>query len=249
MAGRAGSSIEEIPAPCLLCHFRRSGGSIGGYAWRPRCICLAVALLRRRVDRTGKSRSPWFVSGVPKGSAGRTRFPSGRHYTGSRWPYREAQNMILRKQFWQTGLGVLSMYRSVLNAFSFPWTPVLILFVLGAAIAQAEFPDISQLPSRPDLPDPLVMLDGERIMTKEQWVNKAPPGAEGAVSVLHVWLPARSTRQNRMQDRTAGRPGARWEGHAQRSHHRFRAAGGILRSICCWSSPTSAKARPPLFWA
>lgn len=50
-----------------------------------------------------------------------------------------------------------------------------VLLVLGQAMARAEFPDVSHLPSRPDLPDPLVTLDGERVTTKEQWVNKRRP--------------------------------------------------------------------------
>lgn len=39
----------------------------------------------------------------------------------------------------------------------------------------AEFPPVDQLPSRPELPDPLVMFDGTRVTTKEQWFQKRRP--------------------------------------------------------------------------
>jgi dienelactone hydrolase len=41
--------------------------------------------------------------------------------------------------------------------------------------ASAEFPNPEQLPSRPELPDPLVMLDGTKVATKEDWFNKRRP--------------------------------------------------------------------------
>jgi hypothetical protein len=51
-----------------------------------------------------------------------------------------------------------------------------VLAVLGVALmAHSEFPEVSRLPSRPDLPDPLVRLNGERVTTKEQWLNKRRP--------------------------------------------------------------------------
>src|SRR5437870_9440293 len=39
-----------------------------------------------------------------------------------------------------------------------------------AAAARADFPPVSELPARPELPDPLVMLNGDRVTTKEQWL-------------------------------------------------------------------------------
>jgi hypothetical protein len=41
--------------------------------------------------------------------------------------------------------------------------------------ARADFPPVSQLPARPELPDPLTMLDGTRVTTKEQWRDKRRP--------------------------------------------------------------------------
>ncbi len=52
---------------------------------------------------------------------------------------------------------------------------VLALFALVAAAAVADLPPVSKLPSRPELPDPLVMLNGERVTSKEQWLTQRKP--------------------------------------------------------------------------
>jgi hypothetical protein len=39
----------------------------------------------------------------------------------------------------------------------------------------ADFPPIEQLPSRPELPDPLTMFDGTPVTTREQWFQKRRP--------------------------------------------------------------------------
>jgi len=46
---------------------------------------------------------------------------------------------------------------------------------LFAARAAAEYPPADKLPARPELPDPLVMLDGTKVASKEDWVNKRRP--------------------------------------------------------------------------
>jgi hypothetical protein len=48
------------------------------------------------------------------------------------------------------------------------------LFLMTAVLC-AAFPEVGQLPARPDFPDPLVMLDGSRVTTKEQWIEKRRP--------------------------------------------------------------------------
>ena len=43
------------------------------------------------------------------------------------------------------------------------------------ASLRSKFPPISELPSRPELPDLLVMLDGRRVTTREQWFSERRP--------------------------------------------------------------------------
>jgi hypothetical protein len=47
--------------------------------------------------------------------------------------------------------------------------------MLASAAAYADFPEVAQLPSHPELPDPLVSLNGERVTTKEQWMTRRRP--------------------------------------------------------------------------
>jgi (4-O-methyl)-D-glucuronate---lignin esterase len=56
------------------------------------------------------------------------------------------------------------------------------LLILAAALtparplmAQSRFPEPDQLPSHPELPDPLVMFNGERVTSKQQWIDKRRP--------------------------------------------------------------------------
>ena len=44
-----------------------------------------------------------------------------------------------------------------------------------ATLLYGGFPDFAKLPALKQLPDPLVMLDGRRVTTKEQWVNERRP--------------------------------------------------------------------------
>lgn len=49
------------------------------------------------------------------------------------------------------------------------------LTATASAVVAAEFPDYASLPSRPELPDPLVMLDGTKITTAAEWQSKRKP--------------------------------------------------------------------------
>jgi hypothetical protein len=54
--------------------------------------------------------------------------------------------------------------------------PLYLALLLATAMTQAaDFPDPAKLPSRPELPDPLVLPDGGRITTKEQWAKQGRP--------------------------------------------------------------------------
>lgn len=44
----------------------------------------------------------------------------------------------------------------------------------GAAFGAEAFPPIGQLPKR-EMPDPLILLNGERVTSKEQWINQRRP--------------------------------------------------------------------------
>src|SRR5687768_10138102 len=55
-------------------------------------------------------------------------------------------------------------------------TAILILLIASVRAGSGrKFPTASELPERVDLPDPLVMLDGKRIATKEEWFDKRRP--------------------------------------------------------------------------
>jgi len=50
----------------------------------------------------------------------------------------------------------------------------LVVIMLGTT-PLGDFPEPAKLPSRPDLPDPLVMLNGDAVKTKDDWFNKRLP--------------------------------------------------------------------------
>ncbi|HTU93175.1 MAG TPA: acetylxylan esterase [Gemmataceae bacterium] len=45
----------------------------------------------------------------------------------------------------------------------------------GFLMAQTSFPEPDMLPSHPELPDPLVMFNGERVASKKQWIDERRP--------------------------------------------------------------------------
>lgn len=49
------------------------------------------------------------------------------------------------------------------------------LACLTACVAAEDFPPAEKLPAHPDLPDPLLCLDGSRVTTREQWEQKRRP--------------------------------------------------------------------------
>jgi hypothetical protein len=54
--------------------------------------------------------------------------------------------------------------------------PLVALFLMCAALSAAErFPAVAELPSHPELPDPLVMFDGQRVTTAKQWYAERRP--------------------------------------------------------------------------
>ncbi|HMC11506.1 MAG TPA: acetylxylan esterase, partial [Pirellulaceae bacterium] len=53
--------------------------------------------------------------------------------------------------------------------------PALLFAMLLSSATAADFPPADQLPAKTDLPDPLIMLDGSKVTTKEQWEAKRKP--------------------------------------------------------------------------
>ena len=106
------------------------------------------------------------------------------------------------------------------------------------------FPRRLGLPSPPELPDPLVMLDGSRVTSPEQWAEKRQARAEGAVPALHVRPDAPGRRRSAGDGRSRG---PRITSAARRPRRKSRspsARRARRRSTCCWSSRTSGRGPP-----
>ena len=87
------------------------------------------------------------------------------------------RNSRQRSQFAAQMICLESKIQS-LDFFLLPYLPigVLLLLLAGCVHApQTEFPLVSALASQPNLPDPLVMLDGQRVTSRGQWFNQRRP--------------------------------------------------------------------------
>ena len=74
------------------------------------------------------------------------------------------------------------------------------------AAAQIDFPEVSKLPSHPDLPDPLVMFDGERVADKEKWITKRRPELKALFQhYMYGYTPAAPARVTPTVEREDGR--------------------------------------------
>jgi dienelactone hydrolase len=66
----------------------------------------------------------------------------------------------------------------------------LCLSLVGSAHA-ADFPAVTELPARAELPDPLVMLNGQRVTTKEKWTEERRPELKALFQhYMYGYLPA-----------------------------------------------------------
>lgn len=64
------------------------------------------------------------------------------------------------------------------------------ILLIAAALSAADFPEAAKLPSRPELPDPLVMLNGERVTTAEQWHKQRRPELKALIQhYMYGYLP------------------------------------------------------------
>lgn len=67
---------------------------------------------------------------------------------------------------------------------------VIATLLLAPGLAAADFPEVARLPSRPELPDPLVMLNGERVTTAEQWHKQRRPELKALIQhYMYGYLP------------------------------------------------------------
>jgi hypothetical protein len=67
------------------------------------------------------------------------------------------------------------MFGTALSAARSALTRLAALALFGNPLARADLPPVSQLPAHTEMPDPLRLLNGERVTTREQWVNKRRP--------------------------------------------------------------------------
>src|SRR5690242_1384382 len=80
----------------------------------------------------------------------------------------------------------------MMRPFAFMLTAMLL-----SSVAGADFPPVDQLPARPEFPDPLVMLDGTRVTTKEQWETKRKPELKALFQhYMYGRLPPTPTRRS-----------------------------------------------------
>jgi hypothetical protein len=75
------------------------------------------------------------------------------------------------------------------RASSFVMLTIMLLAGVGVGGA-AFFPPVSELPLRPDAPDPLVMLDGKPVTTKKEWFKKRRPELKALFQhYMYGWFP------------------------------------------------------------
>ena len=68
---------------------------------------------------------------------------------------------------------------------------VVILLVAVAVASGDDFPPVDQLPVNPELPDPLVMMDGSRVTSKRQWEEERRPELKALFQhYMYGYLPA-----------------------------------------------------------
>ena len=68
--------------------------------------------------------------------------------------------------------------------------------VFGIRLSSAaDFPDFASLPARPELPDPLVMLDGTKITSSADWTSKRRPELKALFQhYMYGYLPPKPQR-------------------------------------------------------
>jgi hypothetical protein len=101
---------------------------------------------------------------------------------------------------------------------------VLASHALGAATN--SFPEASTLKPQPGLPDPLVMLDGHRVTTRDQWFNERRPELQALFQ--HYMYGALPPKPAHMQSKLLG------------EYHDFLSGKATLRLVRLEMGPTNA---------
>ena len=71
----------------------------------------------------------------------------------------------------------------------------MLLSVSSMGFAEEKYPAVEKLPSRPELPDPLVMLNGQRVMSPEEWTQKRRPELKELFQhYMYGYLPPKPAR-------------------------------------------------------
>jgi hypothetical protein len=69
---------------------------------------------------------------------------------------------------------------------------LLVLVLCLATMVHADYPPAARLPAQPELPDPLVTLDGQRVKSKKDWFDKRRPELKGLFQhYMYGFLPPR----------------------------------------------------------
>ncbi len=114
--------------------------------------------------------------------------------------------------------------------FFFAACCVCCVYALFAAAADeaprpSRFPPASELPARADLPDPLVLLDGKRVATKDEWVDKRRPELKALFQhYMYGYLP----------------PARRVEAHTRYENKRALGGKATLKEVTLSIGPAEA---------
>jgi hypothetical protein len=77
--------------------------------------------------------------------------------------------------------------------------------LVGSAVSGAEFPEVAQIPARPEMPDPLVKFDGRPVTSPEQWVRQRRPELKALFEhYMYGGMPARPAGESFTVEREDG---------------------------------------------
>src|SRR5262245_47909987 len=76
---------------------------------------------------------------------------------------------------------------------------ILSLSLMTYMLCAADLPNPDSLPASKDMPDPLVMLDGSRVMTAEEWQTKRRPELKTLLQhYMYGYLPPKAKGEGKL---------------------------------------------------